>query len=265
MTTVTPDTVNAHESEGTVLVRRALDAQTGITLPSAVLEQLAVYRDDLLHWNQRFNLTAITEPDAVDRRLIGDALRLLPVIDDLLPRLTAAGLPLRLIDVGTGAGLPGLVIKIARPELDVTLLDATAKKVSFLQYIIDTLNLDRVGAIHGRAEELGHDRRYRGGFGLSTARAVASLPALMELCLPLVSVGGWAVLPKGSDIDGELAEAERANRTLGGRIDSSNTLEYVHDAPVTRVVIVAKIHETPSRFPRRSGLPAKEPLGRIRT
>lgn len=264
MTIVTPDATNAHESGATVLARRALDAQTGVTLPLPVAEQLAIYRDDLLHWNQRFNLTAVTDPKAVDRRLIGDALRLLPAIDKIVERLTEAGLPLKLIDVGTGAGLPGLVIKIARPDLDVTLLDATAKKVSFVHYMIETLKLDRVEAVHGRAEEFGHDRRFRGQFGLVTARAVASLPALMELCLPLLKVGGWAVFPKGADIDDELAEAERANRTLGGRVDSSNTLEYVHDAPMTRVVIVAKIHETPSRFPRRSGLPAKEPLGRTR-
>lgn len=262
---MTPDAVDADESGGAILARYALDARAGVTFPSSVVEQLALYRDDLLHWNQRFNLTAISEPEAVDKRLIGDALRLLPVIDDLVERLAEAGGPLKLIDVGTGAGLPGLVIKIARPELDVTLLDATAKKVSFLHYMIKTLKLDRVEAVHGRAEELGHERRYRGRFGLATARAVTSLPALMELCMPLLAMGGWAVFPKGADIDEELAEAERANRTLGGRIDSSNTLETVQDAPVTRVVIVAKIHETPSRFPRRSGLPAKEPLGRIRT
>lgn len=127
MTTVTPDTANACEPGEAVLVRRASDAQTGITFPSAVAEQLAAYRDDLLHWNQRFNLTAITEPEAVDRRLIGDALRLLPAIDDLTSRLAEAGLPLKVIDVGTGAGLPGLVIKIARPELDMTLLDSTLR------------------------------------------------------------------------------------------------------------------------------------------
>jgi 16S rRNA (guanine527-N7)-methyltransferase len=262
MTVVTPDAAGTQE----IGTPRASDAQFGVTLVDpTVVERLAIYRDDLLHWNQRFNLTAITEPDAVDRRLIGDALRLLPAVDEIVQRLGEQGGPTRLIDVGTGAGLPGLVIKIARPHLDVTLLDATAKKISFLQHMIETLSLDGVQAIQGRAEELGHDRRFRGQFDLVTARAVASLPALMELCLPLVKLGGWAVFPKGAEIDDELAEAERANRILGGRIDSARTLEYVQDAPVTRVVIVAKIHETPNRFPRRSGLPAKEPLGRIRS
>jgi 16S rRNA (guanine527-N7)-methyltransferase len=249
-----------------VVSSRASDAQFGVALTDSTLaDRLAIYRDDLLHWNQRFNLTAITEPEAVDRRLIGDALRLLPTIDEIAQRLQDRALPLRLVDVGTGAGFPGLVIKIARPHLDVTLIDATAKKISFVQHMIETLKLDGVAAVHGRAEELGHDRHYRGQFGLATARAVASLPALMELCLPLLTIGGWAVFPKGAEIEGELAEAERANRTLGGRVESATPLEYVQDAPVTRVVIVAKIDETPTRFPRRSGLPAKEPLGRIRS
>jgi len=232
-------------------------------LDPLVAQRLTIYRDDLLHWNHRFNLTAITEPAAVDQRLIGDALRLLPAIDGIVEHLSVRGLPTRLIDVGTGAGFPGMVIKIARPNLDVTLLDATGKKVSFLCSVIETLRLDGVVALHGRAEELGHQDIYRGQFGLATARAVASLPALLELCLPLVALGGFAVFPKGVAIDNELAAGERANRTLGGRIDSANTLESVQDAPATRLVIVAKIRETPTRFPRRSGLPASEPLGRI--
>lgn len=233
-------------------------------LPPETREHLTVYRDDLLHWNQRFNLTAISDPAEVDRRLIGDALRLLPTIDRYVAHLRSDNLPIDLIDIGTGAGLPGLVIKIARPELPVTLVDATAKKVSFLRAMIETLQLADVDAVHGRAEDLGQSSAFRARFGIATARAVSSLPALLELCLPLIVVGGKAVFPKGADIDQELDEGGRAARQLGGRIDRTSQLEYVQDAPVTRLVEVTKIEQTPPRFPRRSGLPAKEPLGRIK-
>jgi 16S rRNA (guanine527-N7)-methyltransferase len=200
-------------------------------------------------------LTAIREPGEVDRRLIGDALRLLPAVD----AYAGGG---RLVDVGTGAGFPGLALKIARPELDVTLIEATGKKVAFLRHVIETLGLEGVEAVHGRAEELGHDRRYRGRFDLATARAVAVLPALLELCMPLLRVGGRALFPKGAEVGTEFAEGERAAPLVGARIERADLLPGEPDEPVTRLVIAAKIGETPNRFPRRSGIPAKEPLGR---
>ncbi|HEY7032529.1 MAG TPA: 16S rRNA (guanine(527)-N(7))-methyltransferase RsmG [Thermomicrobiales bacterium] len=218
-------------------------------------ERLAVYRDALLEWNERFNLTAVKDPDGVDRRLIGDALRLLPAIDGF----GAA----RLVDVGTGAGLPGLVLKIARPDLDVTLIEATGKKVAFLRHAIAMLGLEGVEALHGRAEELGRDPRYRGRYDLATARAVAALPVLVELCLPFLRVGGRALFPKGPELGTEFAEGERAAALVGGRIESAEVLPIGAGEPVTRLVIAAKIRETPYRFPRRSGVPAKEPLGRV--
>jgi 16S rRNA (guanine527-N7)-methyltransferase len=221
-------------------------------------ERLAVYRDELLVWNQRFNLTAVTEPEGVDRRLIGDSLRLLPVVDGFV--VEAAGV--RLVDVGSGAGFPGLVIKIARPNIDVTLIEATGKKVAFLRHAIEVLGLEGIEALHGRAEELGQDRQYRGRYDLATARAVAALPVLVELCLPLLRVGGRALFPKGAELGTELAEGERAAAMVGGRIEKADVLPGGEDEPVTRLVIAAKIGETPNRFPRRSGVPAKEPLGR---
>lgn len=223
-------------------------------IDEGVRERLTVYRDELLAWNRRVNLTAVTEPAGVDRRLIGDALRLLPVVDGLGPA--------RLVDVGSGAGLPGLVIKIARPAIDVTLIEATGKKVTFLRHAIALLGLEGAEAVHGRAEELGRDPRYRGRFDLATARAVAALPVLMELCLPLLRVGGRALFPKGAELGTELAEGEWAAALVGGRIEQADLLADGEDETVTRLVIAAKIRETPNRFPRRSGIPAKEPLGR---
>lgn len=225
--------------------------------PSEVA-QVGVYRNLLLAWNQRFNLTAITDPELVERRLFGDAWRMLPAIDEV-----TAGEPARLIDVGTGAGFPGLAIKIARPALEITLLEATAKKVTFLQQVIETLGLSGVAAIHGRAEDLGHDLAHREQYDLATARAVATLPALIELCTPFLQVGGHAFFPKSEGLDQELQEGRRAAEPLGVRVLSADLVPAVEGEQVTRLVIAAKLHQTPPQYPRRAGVPAREPLGRV--
>jgi 16S rRNA (guanine527-N7)-methyltransferase len=221
------------------------------------VRRLTRYRDLLLEWNQRFNLTAMKSAAEIDRWLIGDALRMLPAIDELIEEPTA-----RLIDVGTGAGFPGLVLKIARPYLRVTLLDATNKKVAFLRTVIDDLGLEHVEAVHGRAEELARDPDHRGIYDLATARAVSSTPALLELCMPFVRVGGHGLFPKSTNIDEELATAIRVAPTLGARFARNEVLPATATAPVTRLLIFAKIGRTPTQYPRRSGLPAHEPLGR---
>jgi 16S rRNA (guanine527-N7)-methyltransferase len=144
----------------------------------------------------------------------------------------------------------------------VTLIEATGKKVTFLQTVIDDLGLDGVAALHGRAEDLGHERAYRGRFDLATARAVASLPALLELCFPFLRVGGRAIFPKASDLGPEIAEGNRAASIVGGRIVTTELLPHGPEERVTRLVIADKLERTPTRFPRRAGLPAREPLGR---
>jgi 16S rRNA (guanine527-N7)-methyltransferase len=219
--------------------------------------QVTTYRDLLLEWNQKFNLTAITDPELVERRLFFDAWRMLPAIDE-----ASGGEPAKLIDIGSGAGFPGLALKIARPALDVTLLEATGKKVGFLQHVIDTLGLTGIDAIHGRAEELGHDPNYRERYDLATARAVASLPALIELCTPFLRIGGRALLPKSEDIDQELREGAKAAKVLGVTIVSADSLPEIDGEKVTRLVIVDRMVRTPPRYPRRAGIPAREPLGR---
>ena len=232
-----------------------------VDLPNEIREQLRTYRDLILHWNTRFNLTAITDAESVDRRLTGDALRLLPALDQAL---VSAPEPVRVVDLGTGAGLPGLAIKIARPGLPITLIDATRKKVQFVEHVARELGLRDVRVIHGRAEDIGHMVDYRQQFSIGMARAVASLPTLLELLLPLIVPGGAFLLPKGSDIEGELVEGRRAAHTLGARIESWELLPGVLDEPVTRLVTGAKLASTPDRYPRRAGIPNREPLGRER-
>jgi 16S rRNA (guanine527-N7)-methyltransferase len=242
-------------------------------LAPEVHELLRIYRDLLLRWNQRFNLTAITEPAEVDRRLVGDALRMLPALDDAIEawkageRRRAAVQPVsprpRLIDIGSGAGFPGLVLKIARPELDLTLVDSTGKKVRFLENAISELGLENAQAVHSRAEELATLSHYRERFDITTARAVAALPALMELCIPFLQVGGHGIFPKGMEIEQELEAGHRAAKIVGARIVGDEILPAASGDPVTRLIIAVKIEPTPVRYPRRSGIPSKEPLGRV--
>jgi 16S rRNA (guanine527-N7)-methyltransferase len=169
-----------------------------------------------------------------------------------------------LIDVGTGAGFPGMVLAIARPRLGVTLLDATRKKVTFLEHVIEELKLENVTAMHGRAEELGQNFVYRGRYDIATARAVSSLPALLELVMPLLKVRGIGLFPKGAEIETELQEARTAAKELGAGQIVDELLPQLGEEHVTRLVFAAKIRETPKRYPRRSGIPAKEPLGRAK-
>lgn len=233
---------------------------TGVEPGAALLLQR--YRDLLLRANQTTNLTAVTDPDEIDRRLVGDSLRLLPAIDTWVAANRGGGQPVRLVDIGSGGGLPGLPIAIARPGIEVTLVDATGKKVQFLQSAIEALGLPNVTAVHGRAEALGHDPAWREGWDLATARAVSSVAALAELLLPLLRVGGRAFLPKGADITDELAQGERAAGELGGSIRSADLLPEDPSGIVTRLVVLDKLAPTPIRYPRRAGIPAREPLGR---
>lgn len=217
--------------------------------------QLTRYRDLLLERNTRTNLTAIKDPDGVDQRLIAESLRLLPAVDD------TCGPNEEAVDIGTGGGIPGMPLAIARPDIRWTLIDATAKKVAFLQDVVNELSISNVVLYHGRIEELAHEAHMRGRYSVLTARAVSSLPALLELGLPMVRTGGTLLLPKGVDIAGELADAERAAEILGGRIVSHELMPNAHTGVVTTLVIVSKEIETPAAYPRRAGLPARAPLG----
>lgn len=209
--------------------------------------RLAEYLRLLLTANEHLNLTAITDPEEAAARLIGESLALL----ELMPDNAAS-----LIDIGSGGGIPGLPLAIARPRLSVTLLDATRKKVDFLQATADALDLSNVNTVSGRAEQLSHDRAQRERYDVATARAVARLVVLVELTLPFVRVGGRALLPKGAAAAAELEEAAEAIHTLGGR----GELVPLDDGAL-RVVVVEKLRPTPTGYPRRTGLPQKRPIG----
>jgi 16S rRNA (guanine527-N7)-methyltransferase len=225
------------------------------TLTDEQVELLARYRDALHERNKITNLTAVRNFEGIERRLILESLRLLPAFEG---RVREGN---RVIDIGTGAGLPGMVLAIARPDLQFTLLDATGKKVQFVLDTADALGLANVRPIQGRAEELAREIGYRGQYRIAVARAVSSLPTLVELGLPLVMLGGFLLLPKGLEINAELATAEKAARLVGGNVVGASILPDVGSSVETRLVEIEKIVATPKAYPRRTGIPAHSPLG----
>lgn len=231
----------------------------GFDLSELQIGQLYRYRDLLYERNAVTNLTAVRELSAIERRLLLESLRLVPVLRSL-PAIADSGNH-SLIDVGTGGGLPGMVLAIACPEWTVFLLDATGKKVAFLNEAIAEIQLANAFTIHGRAEEVGHQPRYRDSFDVVTARAVASLPVLLELGVPLLRIGGHLLFPKGAGISDELDAAGRAAGILGAEVTSSAFLPDAGSTIDTRLVIARKLSPTPHAYPRRTGVPAKDPLG----
>lgn len=229
-------------------------AASGVPLSPDQVACFAAYQRLLLEWNAKFNLTAITAPDAIERRLFFDALLLSPVLDRLSRDHSAP-----LVDIGSGAGFPAIPLAIVQPERPITLIEATGKKVSFLEHLITTLGLGQVRAIHARAEDVARQPDERAAYTLATARAVSSLPALIELTMPLLQVGGHAVFPKGLDLTRELAAGERAAALIGARIVGNE----IAPGGETRIVIVAKQQPISDHYPRRAGIPAREPLGSV--
>lgn len=216
------------------------------------LQLFVRYRQELIEWNNRFNLTAITDPDEILRKHFLDSASMLAVYDKL---------QVRALDIGAGAGFPGLPLKILRPQWQVVLLEATGKKVTFLRHMIEMLELREIEAVQGRAEELAHQQAYRASFDLVTARAVASLPTLLEYAAPFCRVGGQIILPKKGDVAEELAQGNLAARHLGVvlRADRAVRLPNLEDG--RRLLVWEQVKKCPETFPRSGSAMAKKPLG----
>ncbi len=229
--------------------------ELNVQLTMEQYEQFIQYYELLTKWNSFMNLTAITDYEEVVLKHFVDSLSLAKVfLNSLLNR------QLTIIDIGTGAGFPGIPLKIAFPHLKVTLLDSLNKRVTFLNEVIAQLGLADITALHGRAEEYAKPEALRESFDICASRAVAKLSVLAEYCIPYVKKGGYFVAYKSEKTENELAEAEHALSVLGGQI-AGKTEFYLPGSDIYRnLITVKKISSTPKKYPRKAGLPAKEPL-----
>lgn len=226
--------------------------ELGVSLTDKQIEQFLIYYELLTEWNSFMNLTAITEYEDVLKKHFVDSVSLIQAVD-VRKELT-------LIDVGTGAGFPGLALKIAYPELKVTLLDSLQKRIQFLDAVIEKLGLEGIETIHGRAEDFAKPQKLRESFDLCVSRAVANLSTLSEYCLPFVKVGGYFIPYKSEKIASEKEEAEKALELLGGKFERQVEFMLPSSDIYRNLFVIKKVKETPKKFPRKAGLPAKEPI-----
>lgn len=226
--------------------------ELGVSLTDKQIEQFLIYYELLTEWNSFMNLTAITEYEDVLKKHFVDSVSLIQAVD-VRKELT-------LIDVGTGAGFPGLSLKIAYPELKVTLLDSLQKRIQFLDAVIEKLGLEGIETIHGRAEDFAKPQKLRESFDLCVSRAVANLSTLSEYCLPFVKVGGYFIPYKSEKIAQEKEEAEKALELLGGKFERQVEFMLPSSDIYRNLFVIKKVKETPKKFPRKAGLPAKEPI-----
>lgn len=228
----------------------------GMTLTERQLAQFLRYYEMLAEWNERMNLTAITEYGDVMKKHFLDSLSLVKIFEGK----SFPGEKNELMDVGTGAGFPGLALKIAFPKLKVTLLDSLNKRIQFLNAVIGELELEGVRAVHGRAEDYARPGELREEFDLCVSRAVARLSTLAEYCLPFVRPGGMFVAYKSEKALEEVEEAGRAVSLLGGRLGKQAELLLPNSDIYRNLILIEKVKPSPAKYPRKAGLPGKEPL-----
>lgn len=221
-----------------------------INLSDNQISQLIKYSDLLVEWNKKINLTAITDETGIATKHFLDS----------LTAVKTGYVNGRVIDVGTGAGFPGLVLKIAKPDIKLTLLDSLNKRIKFLQTVSDELSLDGIEFVHSRAEDGGMNRAFRGQFDTVVSRAVANMTVLSEWCIPFLKVGGHFLALKGPLADEELSAAERAISILGGKVEQVMEVEIPFTDLSHKIIIVKKVRQTPMKYPRKPGIAAKNPI-----
>lgn len=226
--------------------------EIGVNLSEQQIQQFLTYYEMLVEWNQVMNLTAITEYDDVMKKHFVDSVSLIKAFD-VTKNATV-------IDVGTGAGFPGLALKIAYPNLQVTLLDSLNKRIQFLDAVIAKLGLTGVETIHGRAEDFAKTGKLRETFDLAVSRAVANLSTLSEYCLPFVKVSGQFISYKSEKITEEMTAADNAIRILGGKVVNQVEFQLPESDIYRNLFVIEKVKKTPKKYPRKAGLPSKEPL-----
>ncbi len=224
----------------------------GILLTEEQMNQFYQFYEILIEWNQVMNLTAITEMRDVISKHFVDSLTLIKAVPELKNQRAS------LADVGTGAGFPGVPLKIVFPDLEVTLMDSLNKRIRFLNTVTEQLGLKGISAVHGRAEDLAHKKEYREVFDYCVSRAVANMATLSEYCIPFVKSGGKFIAYKSGKIEDELKAGEKAIRILGGNI--GNVVKFSLEEGDRTLITVNKVRKTENKYPRKAGTPSKEPI-----
>lgn len=214
------------------------------------LNKFYKYMNMLIEWNEKINLTAIIEPKEIILKHFIDSLTILKYTQNKK----------NFIDIGTGAGFPGIPIKIMRKDLEITLLDSLNKRINFLNEVIKELSLEKITAIHSRIEDYGRNKEYREKYDIVTARAVANLSTLSEYMLPMTKIGGQSICMKGPDIEEEIEYGKKAVKILGGEIKKVEKLELPETKDKRTIIQITKIKNTPNKYPRKAGKPSKEPI-----
>ena len=236
------------ESFSKELIEKA--KKVNIEIDNKKEEQFYKYMELLLEWNEKINLTAITEPNDIILKHFIDSITINKYIEQSNS----------IMDIGTGAGFPGIPLKIMNQNKKITLVDSLNKRINFLNEVCKEISLENIQCIHARAEELANDLKYRENFETVVSRAVARLNVLIEYMLPFVKKGGLCICMKGPNIDGKLEEAKNAIKVLGGKIKSVESF-FLPDSDIERnVIIIEKVTETPKKYPRKAGLPSKQPI-----
>lgn len=226
--------------------------ELGISTNDEMLNNLKIYREILVEWNQVMNLTGIEDEKEVYIKHFLDSISAVKngYIKD----------GMSIIDVGTGAGFPGMPLRICLENLKVTLLDSLNKRINFLQEVAKNVGIDDIEYIHGRAEDFGKDEKYREQYDIATARAVAGLPVLMEFCIPFVKVGGYFICLKGPNANLELEESKAAMETLGVEFIEKINVDLPDSQLNHNILVFKKVKNTPEKYPRKAGKPAKSPI-----
>ena len=222
----------------------------GVRFSVEQMDKFYKYMNLLIEWNEKMNLTAIIEPNEIILKHFIDSITILKDIKD----------GLTIVDVGTGAGFPGIPLSIMNPTLKITLVDSLNKRLIFLQEVINELDLKNVELVHARAEEFGRNKKYREKFDVATSRAVANLSTLSEYLLPLVKINGKAISMKAGNASQEIEDAKKAIKTLGGNINNIEEFNLPQSDIGRTIIIIDKIKETPGKYPRKPGTPSKEPI-----
>lgn len=221
-----------------------------IELDDEKVKKFYTYMNLLLEWNEKINLTAITEPNDIILKHFVDSLTIEKFINKNA----------KVIDIGTGAGFPGIPVSIYRNDINMVLMDSLNKRIKFLDDVVDKNKLNNVKTVHARAEELAKNDNYREKFDVATSRAVAPLNILLEYMLPFVKTGGYCICMKGSNVDEEIVNSKKALNILNGKIEKIEKFELPNSDISRNIVIVKKVGNTPIKYPRKSGTPVKEPL-----